>query len=258
MLENTTGSAGRTESISTLANDADDDLLVGLMRGPHATKGTSCLISLPALTSINYVARLKIERALVLADAPALAMLLQADPQPARTQIGGLAPLLVLLRRSTGSPEEVRRCGHLLLDAGADPNSHTVEWDGQGRMSALFDAVERRDVDLVRLLIASGATRDEDAFYHACEQSNTALLDLLAEPDFDHMVNHKLDFEDAEGLRWFPTAARRLRWARRPGRRVAVERPRRPRRLPAVPAANPAASQSARCPWRSSRQIRVG
>lgn len=45
--------------------------------------------------------------------------------------------------------------------------------------------------------------RDDDAFYHACEQSDTALLDRLYRPGFECMVNHKLDFEDAAGLRWF-------------------------------------------------------
>ena len=43
----------------------------------------------------------------------------------------------------------------------------------------------------------------DDAFYHACEQSDTAFLDLLYQPGFEGMVNHKLDFEDAAGLRWF-------------------------------------------------------
>jgi hypothetical protein len=45
--------------------------------------------------------------------------------------------------------------------------------------------------------------REEDAFYHACEQSDTALLDRLYQPGFERMVNHKLDFEDAAGLQWF-------------------------------------------------------
>ncbi|MGH3981838.1 MAG: ankyrin repeat domain-containing protein [Pseudonocardiaceae bacterium] len=144
-----------------------------------------------------------IERALVLADAPTLSMLLQADPVAAAAEVDGLVPLLMLLRRSIGSPPDVRSAARLLLDAGADPNSHTIEWGGQGQMSALFGAVERGDVALVRLLVERGATKDEDAFYHACEQSNTALLDLLYEPGFEDMVNHKLDFEDAAGLRWF-------------------------------------------------------
>ncbi len=70
-------------------------------------------------------------------------------------------------------------------------------------MSAVFGAVERGDLKLTRLLIERGATKDDDAFYHACEQSNTAFLDLLYQPGFESMVNHKLDFEDAEGLQWF-------------------------------------------------------
>ena len=97
----------------------------------------------------------------------------------------------------------MRECASLLLDAGADPNSHTVEWGGEGQMTALFGAVERRDLELARLLIERGAERDEDAFYHACEQGDTAFLDLLHAPGHENLVNHKLDFEDAAGLQWF-------------------------------------------------------
>jgi hypothetical protein len=70
-------------------------------------------------------------------------------------------------------------------------------------MSALFGAVERADLELARLLVERGATKDDDAFYHACEQSDTAFLDLIYEPGYEAMVNHKLDFEDAAGLQWF-------------------------------------------------------
>jgi ankyrin repeat protein len=97
----------------------------------------------------------------------------------------------------------VRTAARLLLDAGADPNSHAIEWGGEGQMSALFGAVERGDLELVRLLLERGATSDDDTFYHACEQSNTAFVGLLYEPGFEEMVNHKLDFEDAAGLQWF-------------------------------------------------------
>jgi hypothetical protein len=62
-----------------------------------------------------------------------------------------LPPLLALLRRSTASQEDVRQCVRELLDAGADPNSHTIEWDGEGRMSALFAAVDRGAPALVEL-----------------------------------------------------------------------------------------------------------
>jgi ankyrin repeat protein len=143
------------------------------------------------------------EHALALADPAALSELLQAEPAAATTEVGGLPPLLTLLRRSTGSPADVRACARLLLDAGADPNSHTVEWGGEGRMTALFDAVERRDLELARLLLERGAEREEDAFYHACEQGNVAFLDLLHAPGLENLVNHKLDFEDVAGLQWF-------------------------------------------------------
>jgi hypothetical protein len=144
-----------------------------------------------------------LERVLVLADTPALAAVVEADPASATAGITGLPPLLVLLRRSIGSPADVRDCTRLLLDAGADPDSHTLEWGGEGSMSALFAAVERRDLALVRLLLDAGATSDEDAFYHACEQSDIALLDVLYRPGFEDLVNHKHDFEDLLGLRWF-------------------------------------------------------
>lgn len=143
------------------------------------------------------------ERALIDADTEKVTAILRGDQLASRLPIGGLPPLLILLRQFTGTSARVRDCARLLLDAGADPNSHTVEWGGEGRQTALFDAVDRRDVDLVRLLLDRGARSDEDAFYHACEQSNITFLDLLHRPGFEAMVNHKLDFEDAAGLRWF-------------------------------------------------------
>jgi ankyrin repeat protein len=177
---------------------------IGLSRAQHEIARDHGFDSWPKLVHHVQACSLEgIERALVLADAAALARFLQADPAAASTAVDGLPPLLVLLRRSVGAPADVRDCARLLLDAGADPDSHTVEWGGEGRMSALFDAVERGDVPLVRLLVERGAAPDEDAFYHACERSDTALLDLLDQPGFDGMVLHKLDFEDAAGLRWF-------------------------------------------------------
>lgn len=101
-----------------------------------------------------------VERALMLADPSALATLVHADPTAAITSVDGLPPLVMLLRRSTGTSTDIRACARLLLDAGADPDSHTVEWSGEGRMSVLFDAVERGDLPLVRLLVERGATKD--------------------------------------------------------------------------------------------------
>ncbi|MGV9384160.1 ankyrin repeat domain-containing protein [Nonomuraea sp. NPDC003707] len=180
--------------------------------------------SWPKLVEHVRVAALEgIERALVLADPAALAAFL-----PAREPVGGLPPLLVLLRRAVAPDERVRECARLLLDAGADPGSHTVEWGGEGRRTALFDAVERGDLALARLLVERGAPADEDAFYHACEQSDPAFLDLLHRPGFERMVAHKLDFEDAAGLRWFldrgadVNACRALHHAIARGRGVSI------------------------------------
>lgn len=142
-------------------------------------------------------------RTLTSADSAALSALLHDHPELATTNIADQPPLLLLLRRSQATAEQVRACTRLLLDAGADPDTHTIEWGGEGRQSALFDAVERHDLQLVHLLLQRGASSDEDAFYHACEQSHTAFLDALHRPGFERLVNHKLDFEDAAGLRWF-------------------------------------------------------
>lgn len=144
-----------------------------------------------------------VDRALTNADAEAVEALLRDDPGLATAPVDGLPPVLYLLRRAKAPGTVVRACASLLLAAGADPDSHTVEWGGQGRMSALFAAVNRNDAALVRLLRYAGATPDEDAFYHACEQSDTGLLDLLWAPGFDRTVLHKLDCEDVAGLAWF-------------------------------------------------------
>jgi hypothetical protein len=68
-----------------------------------------------------------IEQALVLADTAALARLLHADPTAATTAVKGLAPLLVVLRRSIGPPADVRTCVRLLLDTGAAVAAASIE-----------------------------------------------------------------------------------------------------------------------------------
>ncbi|MGH3099083.1 MAG: ankyrin repeat domain-containing protein [Streptosporangiales bacterium] len=171
-----------------------------------------------------------VERVLVLADPPALAGHLRADAAWATTAVAGLPPLLALLRRSTGTPADVWRCAELLLDAGADPDSHIPQDGGQWRISALLAAVERADPRLARLLLGHGATPDEDAFYHACELADTTYFDLLYRPGFEHVVIRMLDFEDPAGLRWFldhgvdVNAHGCLHWAIGRGRGVAILR----------------------------------
>ena len=74
---------------------------------------------------------------------------------PGKLVLGGLTggdrPALALREPAMTAPT-------LLLDAGADPNSHTVEWGGDGRQAALFDAqrpLERMALDAREQLLAS-------------------------------------------------------------------------------------------------------
>jgi hypothetical protein len=192
-------------SLEHLREQADAlrrDRGVPLHRAQHELARSYGFAGWPRLVRHVRAAGLQgIERALLLADPAALAPLL--DAATATAPVAGLPPLLSLLRHATGAPADVRRCAELLLDAGADADSRTVENGGEWYRSALFEAVERRDPTLARLLVARGATPDEDAFYHACEQSDMGFLDLLYRPGLERLVLHKLDFEDARGLAWF-------------------------------------------------------
>jgi hypothetical protein len=202
-----------------------------LHRAQHELARSYGFASWPRLVRHVQAAGLEgIERALALAEPAVLAPLLDTDPATATTLVAGLPPLLALLRRSTGAPADVRRCAQLLLDAGADPGSRTAENAGEWYRSALFEAVERRDLTLARLLVERGATPDEDAFYHACEQADVAFLDLLHRTGFERFVIHKLDFEDTAGLAWFlerdvdVNALGCLHWALGRGRGVPILR----------------------------------
>jgi len=146
-----------------------------------------------------------IERQLALADPAGLAGALASDPDAVHRSVDGLVPLLHLLRRSKGTGADVRECARVLLDAGADPNAFThedEEW-GDWDFYAVRSAVDRDDVALIELLVRRGAERDEDAMYHACEHGSAAMLEALWKPGADENVNHTIDFEHLDGLRFF-------------------------------------------------------
>ncbi len=219
------------EFLRKLAKSRRRERKIGLSRAQFQIAREYGFESWPKLVHHVQAGALRgIQRALVLADLAALSTLLRHTPTAAVEPVQGLPPLLTLLRESTGTAGDVRRVARMLLDAGADPNAASAEDGGQWRRSALFDAVELGDAALVRLLVERGATRDEDAFYHACEQSDTTLLDLLYEPGYERLVIHKLDFEDAAGLQWFldrgadVNALRCLHWAIGRGRGLAILR----------------------------------
>ncbi|MGH3680915.1 MAG: hypothetical protein ACRDT2_11795, partial [Natronosporangium sp.] len=77
------------------------DRAIGLSQAQFEIAREHGFGSWPELVREVHASRLEgIERALALADAAALADLLRADPRLAAAPVAGLAPLLVLLRRS--------------------------------------------------------------------------------------------------------------------------------------------------------------
>jgi ankyrin repeat protein len=146
-----------------------------------------------------------VERQLSLADPEGVRAAITADPGAATRPVDGLVPLLYLLRRSRGSGADVRECARILLEAGADPNAFTHEAEDGGAWDfyAVRSAVDRGDAALVKLLLAHGAERDDDALYHACEHGGTELLEALWKPGAEVYISHKVDFEDLDGLRFF-------------------------------------------------------
>lgn len=139
---------------------------VGLARAQRDIAAGYGFDSWPGLVrNVHANALLGIERTLALADSGELDSVLRGDSTAATAVVAGMPPLITLLRRSSGTPSDVRRCAVLLLDGGADPNSAAPPEDGgEWETSALFYAVERRDITLLQLLLARGAAADDDAF----------------------------------------------------------------------------------------------
>ena len=78
---------------------------IALSQAQHELARQYGFTSWPKLVHAIQASQLHgIERALVLADPPVLAAVLEADPASATAEITGLPPLLVLLRRSISSP----------------------------------------------------------------------------------------------------------------------------------------------------------
>lgn len=180
---------------------------VGLARAQRDLARDYGFASWPRLVRhVHAVGLTGLDRALALAETDRLRLLLADDPGLAlRPLTSGEVPLIRLLRDSDGTPKDVAGCAGVLLDAGASPSSSVLSEDGQWALTACYYAVERGNLALLRLLVDGGArpADEDDAFYHACEQSDPAFLDLLYASGFESMFNHKLDFEDAVGVQWF-------------------------------------------------------
>jgi ankyrin repeat protein len=134
------------------------------------------------------LARAGFDVALVLGDATAVAVALDADPELIGRDVPGPGrkPLScachsVFLRPSSPRAPGVRRTVELLLDRGADVNE--VHHNEYGAMSVLYGAAGvAHDLETTHLLLDRGANPDDgESVYHAVEADDTACLELLLE-----------------------------------------------------------------------------
>jgi ankyrin repeat protein len=143
--------------------------------------------------------------------------LLRENPSLAMTAGGprGWTPLLYLcysryLRLSPRSADRFARCGRILLEHGADPNSFWMHdtW----RETALYGASGIANcAPLTKVLLDAGADPnkpDLETLYHTAEFSDHACLKLVLAkmPRCDwlnYCMAHKLDMEDPAGLQLF-------------------------------------------------------
>jgi len=102
----------------------------------------------------------------------------------------GWPPLLYACASLKG---DAARCAELLLDHGADPNSHVLwdENDPASRLPALYFACVSGNAPLVRLLLDRGAEpNDGESIYHAAELNQRECLEILAAKGADLSGRH--------------------------------------------------------------------
>jgi ankyrin repeat protein len=169
------------------------------------------------------LARADIFAAATFGEAEAIRRFLASDLSLARAKGGprGWEPLLYLtlsrfLGRDSVRTEGARAAARHLLDAGADPNVHTVMESPEFKQTPLYGAAGlANDPKLTRLLLEHGADPNDrsevlgpESLYHASEHADNACLQLILahHPDADkvsYCLGRKLDFEDPEGVRLY-------------------------------------------------------
>ena len=153
--------------------------------------------------------------AAVCGNAAAVTAFVTQDPDRVNRKGGprNWTPLLYLcfsrfLRaRDARQVERLLATAQVLLEAGADPNTHFMLDDE--RETALYAACGVcNNPQLARLLIKHGAiVDDDDATYHVAEFPNHECMGVLLDHGLsaDHaatMLLRKLDFDDVEGARY--------------------------------------------------------
>ena len=171
-----------------------------------------------------------IERALVLADPDALGAQLTARRTKASAEVDGLPPLLALLRRSIGTSDEPASapgCCSPPVPTRTPTPARTAASGGRRRCSPRSSARTWRWSGC-SWNGARPATRTRSTT--PASSPDTGYLDALYAPGFERTLRHKLDFEDAAGLRWFlahgvdVNEQRGLHWAIARGRGLPILR----------------------------------
>lgn len=132
-------------------------------------------------------------------DDRALAEILKRDANLAKAvhEPHGWTPLLYLSVAPFHSDRDrtagFLRCGELLLNAGADPNS-SIPWEGgevTSRLTALYWACVSNNAALVELLLRRGADpNDGESIYHAAELNHRECLQSLLDHGGDISGRH--------------------------------------------------------------------
>ncbi|HZZ41871.1 MAG TPA: ankyrin repeat domain-containing protein [Tepidisphaeraceae bacterium] len=158
--------------------------------------------------------------AAALGNAKALETFLHQSPSALHQPAGprNWPPLLYLcysryLRLQPQRQADFLRCAKLLIQSGADPNTHFVH-EGFNETALFGVSGVANSPLLTRYLLQSGADPDDlqsagqgtESLYHACEHLDNECLRLLLKAgprkqNMSYCLARKLDFDDIQGVR---------------------------------------------------------
>ncbi|MEK7466053.1 MAG: ankyrin repeat domain-containing protein [Planctomycetota bacterium] len=187
----------------------------------NATKAREQLRSQPGIPKASLAA------AAVLGQFATVERFLTADPKLARLKTG--TPPREPLHWLCYSPfcarrgPQILRCAKALLDAGADPDAHTVEREGTHTypLGALYAAAcHAKFPKLARLLLDAGADPDDgETIFHAAEANDRVILKMMVEYKADLDFNKTwgntaiyFNLGHKKGSRFVAASTRGIRW----------------------------------------------
>ncbi|KAF0245385.1 MAG: hypothetical protein FD180_1608, partial [Planctomycetota bacterium] len=166
--------------------------------------------------------------AAVLGESAIVERFLEADPNLAKLKVGEpkkREPLHWLCYSPFCAKRgaDILRCAKSLLAAGADPDAHTVEHEGEHEypLGALYAAAcHAKFPKLVKLLLEAGADpNDGETIFHAAEADDRVVLKMALEHGADLDFNKSwgntaiyFNLGHKEGSRFVDASTRGIRW----------------------------------------------